>query len=60
MTPAQYLDQALTLVESTSIREWANTAHNRPILETMAQGAIDKGSDPERFAAYLVCVAMGF
>lgn len=62
MTNVEFLDAALGQVESESIREWANSDHNRPIFEKMAQGAIDKRgeeADPVMFSAYVVSLAMG-
>lgn len=62
MTKAELLDEALKGVESDSIKEWANTDHNRPIFEQIAQNALDKNEglvDPVRFSAYVVCLAMG-
>jgi hypothetical protein len=62
MDGAKLLDEALSRVESESIREWASSAHNRPIWEKIAQGALDKSGgeyDPNRLCAYLVCVAIG-
>jgi hypothetical protein len=61
MNGAKLLDEALKGVESDSIKEWANTSHNRPIFEKIAQNALDKNkdADPIRFGAYIVCLAMG-
>jgi len=62
MNGAQLLDEALSHVESDSVREWANSEHNRPIWEKIAQGALDKNGgeyDVHRLAAYIVCVAIG-
>ena len=62
MTNVELLEKALEHVESESVRKWANSAHNRPIFEKMAQGAIDKNDglvDPLRFGAYVVCLAIG-
>lgn len=61
-TNVELLDKALGGVESDSIKEWANTDHNRPIFEKIAQNALDKNEglvDPVRFSTYIVCLAMG-
>ena len=61
MSGTELLDKALVKVESTSIKEWANTPHNRPIFEKIAQNAIDKNkdADPDWLCAYIVCLAIG-
>ena len=60
-TNVELLNEALEGVESDPIKEWANSAHNRPIFEEIAQGALDKNpdSDPVRLGAYIVCLAIG-
>lgn len=60
MTPKAFLTAALEKVESKSIREWATSTHNYPIILKMAAKPAKAGEDPTRFATYLVCVAMGF
>jgi hypothetical protein len=55
-----YVTTALEAIESKSIREWATTKHNAPLIEKLALGALNHGTEPKRFATYLVCVAMGF
>lgn len=58
MTKAEKLfKQALTHVESDSIRAWANSADNRPIWIKIAAKA--GHADPVRFAAFIVATAMG-
>jgi hypothetical protein len=62
MTNVELLDAALEQVESESIRQWANSDHNRPVFEKMAQGAVDKKGDdvdPVMFSAYVVSLAIG-
>jgi len=43
MSGAELLQAALERVESDSIRRWASSDHNRPLLEERAQRALDKG-----------------
>lgn len=62
MTNVELLEVALAKVESDSIRAWANSDHNRPVWEKIAQTAVDnKGDDvdPVAFSTYIVCEAMG-
>ena len=63
MTGEQLLTQALTHVEASSVRTWALSDHNKPILERIAQGVIDKGGIKDdtilRFATWLICEAIG-
>lgn len=54
-----YMTKVLAAIESKSIREWASTKHNRPIVERLAWDAVNHGTHPMRFASYLVCVAIG-
>lgn len=59
MTPEAFLDAALKHVESASIRAWATTDHNKPIVLKMAANSVEKNTNPQYFATYLVCCAMG-
>jgi hypothetical protein len=63
VTPETLLAAALEHVESASIRAWATSEHNRPIWLQIAAGAIKKAPDgsPDvhRFAAYILCNAIG-
>lgn len=59
MTPEAFLDAALKHVESASIRAHYLTEHNKPIVLKMAAASLEKNTDPQYFATYLVCVAMG-
>lgn len=56
-----FFSRALAKVESKSIREWATTAHNKPLWLKIAEEAVRREGTPcpERFAAYMVCVAIG-
>lgn len=54
-----FLSAALAAIESRSIRAWASSEHNAPIVLEMAKAAVAKKSKPEALAAYLVCLAMG-
>jgi hypothetical protein len=54
--------KSLPLVESLSIREWAQTDRNKPILIQLASQEAKKGglwSTPSGFAAYMVSLAIG-
>lgn len=61
MTPESIFAAALANVESRSIREWADSEHNRPLwLEHIRQiQAAGKTIDPLRLCAYIVITAMG-
>lgn len=60
-TAAKFTTTAIAAIQSPSIREWASTARNLPIITEMAKAAITKNpkAKPEDFATYLTCVAMG-
>jgi hypothetical protein len=58
-TPAQYLDRALDLVESRSIRAWANQPGNRKAWLKEAKRLLDRGEPVLRFSTYIVVTAMG-
>lgn len=56
------LTSALPLLTSESVREWAQTPHNRPIFLQLAEQEVKKGglwSTPSGFAAYMVSLAIG-
>lgn len=55
----KFLEAALEMVESKSIREWATSANNGPLFLKMAENAVKKNTAPETFAAYIVCLAIG-
>jgi hypothetical protein len=55
----KFLKEALTHVESESIRTWVQTDHNLPLWTQMAANAVQVGTEPLRFASYIVCVAIG-
>lgn len=62
-TGEELLDAAVKLIDSDSIRHWAGTEHNRPILIKIAQGVLDKNNNAYselRFATWLICESMGF
>lgn len=66
LTAEQLLGEALVHVESASIRAWAETDHNRPILVRIAQSAIDRNEsagkpapDPVTLATFIVSQAIG-
>jgi len=54
------LTDALARVESESVKAWAQTAQNGPLFLKMAENAIKRNeADPDRFAAFIVCCALG-
>ena len=53
-----FIAASLAAIESRSIRAWAQTERNAPIVRKMAERALGLKHEPERFAAHLVCVAM--
>jgi hypothetical protein len=63
LTPREFLDSALRLVESESIRAHARSAQNYPIWIQIAEDAIKRAApgqvDPTRFATYIVIVTTG-
>lgn len=59
-TPSKFLDRALALVESASIRSWATSTHNRPIWESAAAARLKAGrTDINHFAASIASTAIG-
>ena len=50
---------ALKIVESESIRKWAQTAHNRPLWIDYCAKCTGTRRDPNVVAAYIVCLAIG-
>lgn len=59
-SPEGLFGLAMEFITSSSIRAWANTVSNRPIIIKMIANAMATGkNDPERLAAYLTVVAMG-
>ena len=62
MNAEQLFTAALALVESASIKEWAQTDHNRPIFVKIAEGALAKNgpsASPSMFSALIVSSAIG-
>ena len=55
METAKFFEEALKHVEGPSVRQWATSANNRPILEKLSAPFAKKG-EVLRFASYLVCV----
>lgn len=57
----KFTKAAIAAIQSTSMREWASSAHNLPIITKMAETALSKDpkAEPERFATYLTCIALG-
>jgi hypothetical protein len=66
MTAEDLLRKALSHVESQSIRAWAESDHNRPLLLQIAERAVKHAADagkPEpdalNFATFIMCQAIG-
>jgi hypothetical protein len=60
ITAGQLLTDALALVESPSVRTWAQSTHNAPVWAQIAETAIQKGQvDVNQFAAYITATAIG-
>ena len=59
MTPKTFLEAALSEVQSESIRTWAKTPNNLKIFLELAKNALKVNSEPKRFAAYMVTLALG-
>lgn len=60
----KFLKEALTHVESKSIREWATSDHNFPIWIKITKGWLEKNGGPSennriRLTTYIVVEAMG-
>jgi len=58
----QHLANALMLVDSQSIRDWATTEHNKPLFLLLSQHALEKNlsiSNVHAFAAFIVAKAIG-
>lgn len=60
-TPAErLLSDALARIESASIRDWATSAHNRPVWLRFAQATIDNGkANATKLATLILCNAIG-
>lgn len=61
-TPAALLDAAVALIESKSIRAWASSPQNRPVLLDHCKSILAKSGgsyEPLRYSTWLVCTAMG-
>lgn len=60
VTPNQLFEASLKLVDSKSIREWAQTERNKPLWLEICNTAISKGrANSSDMAAYMVAVAIG-
>lgn len=53
-----YVAAVLAAIESKSIRAWASSEHNAPIVRKLAASEIGK-TKPEDLATFLVITAMG-
>lgn len=59
-TAVTLLAEALAMVESKSIREWAMSPRNRMIWREIAATAVKNGkANPENLCAYIVATAIG-
>jgi hypothetical protein len=56
MNAEQLFQQALAKVESQSIRQWAETEHNRPIWIKAAEAAIVKHNGQPNVALFTVLI----
>ena len=60
MTPEKLFTESVMMVNSVSIKQWAQTEKNRPVFIQLAQEWIRNGkSDPVMFSTYMVALAMG-
>lgn len=50
---------AIELLPSPSLKAWASSAHNLPIIQEAAKASIKNKRSPQDFATYLTLVAMG-
>lgn len=57
MTPQILFDEALQKIESRSIRGWAQSDHNKPLIMKYCEG--NPTLTPDDLAAFLVGVAIG-
>lgn len=57
----KFTKAAIAAIQSPSMREWASSAHNLPIITEMAKSALSKNpkATSQEFATYLTLVAMG-
>jgi hypothetical protein len=55
----QFARDAIARIESPSVRDWASTPHNFPIVCKMAERPAARGDDPARLATFLLLQAMG-
>lgn len=54
----RFVRAAIRHIESPSIRAWARSSNNFPLLVKLAKK--NRHMVPLRFGTYLVCLAMGF
>lgn len=60
MTANELFDASLKLVESKSIRAWAQSNHNKPLWLEICATAVKNGrKDAAAMAAYMVALAIG-
>jgi hypothetical protein len=57
----KFTTAAIAAIQSPSIRAWASSPHNLPIITEMAAQALSKNpkAKPQDFATYLTLTAMG-
>lgn len=58
-TNQAYLDEALKGVESESIRDWANTPHNKRIMLQVAEQMLAANEPVVKLTIFVVSNAMG-
>lgn len=51
--------EALKIVQSESIRKWAQTDHNRPLWVDYCGKCRDTRANPHAVAAYIMALAIG-
>jgi hypothetical protein len=61
LSPSTFFTLTVGLIESASIKEWAQSAHNKPIIITAITAKLqrDPKAKPRDFATYLTLCAMG-
>jgi len=59
MDTKAFFEQAVSLVESASIRKWATSEHNQPIFLEIAGKAIENKKSPEDFTTFIILQAIG-
>lgn len=60
-SPESFTRAAVALIQSESLRAWATSARNLPIVHQLAAKMLakDPALDPQTLATYLTVIAMG-